>query len=44
MNQTIADIENELNILKMKLFSPNQEMSRDDPTLMQFADILDKYE
>ena len=44
MNQTIIDIETELNILKQKLFNPSQDMSRDDPTLVQFADILDKYE
>lgn len=44
MHQNIADIENELNILKQKLFSSNQEVNKDDPTLMQFADILDKYE
>ena len=44
MNQNIIDIEGELTILKQKLFTSNQEMNRDDPTLVQFADILDKYE
>ena len=34
MNQTIIDIESELHILKQKLFSSNQEMNRDDPTLI----------
>lgn len=34
MNQTIIDIENELNILKQKLFNPTESMNREDPTLV----------
>ena len=47
MSQSIIDIENELYYLRTKLFNaPGNDTSihKDDPVLLQFADILDTYE
>ena len=34
MKQNIVDIENELDILKQKLFNPSQDFNKEDETLI----------
>lgn len=44
VKQDLDEITHELQILKAKLIRSSNELTDGDPLLIQFAEVLDKYE